>query len=220
MKKIVIVGSSGHAKVIIDIVHREGKYKIVGLLDRFRKVGEETLGYKILGKEENIAELMKSHALEGVFVAIGDNFYRAKSATLIRGLCPSLPFVSVIHPGAIIGESVSVGAGSAVMAGVCIASCVSIGKFCILNTNSSIDHDSTLGDYGSLAPGVTTGGKCQIGQYSAIGVGAILTSGACVGEHTIVGAGSLVLKPVDSFVTAYGVPARMVSNRKAGDRYL
>lgn len=33
MDNIVIIGSSGHAKVIIDIVQQEGKYNIAGLLD-------------------------------------------------------------------------------------------------------------------------------------------------------------------------------------------
>ena len=44
MDNIIIIGSSGHAKVIIDIVQQEGKYNIVGLVDRFRNIGEQTLG--------------------------------------------------------------------------------------------------------------------------------------------------------------------------------
>ena len=78
MDNIVIIGSSGHAKVIIDIVQQQGKYNIVGLLDRFRDVGEKTLGYPVLGKEEDLPELIKAHALKGAIVAIGDNFVRSK----------------------------------------------------------------------------------------------------------------------------------------------
>ncbi|MEY8214236.1 MAG: hypothetical protein RPR97_07095 [Colwellia sp.] len=57
MEDIIIIGSSGHAKVVIDVVQQEGKYHIVGLIDRFRKIDEETLGYKVLGKEEDLPEL-------------------------------------------------------------------------------------------------------------------------------------------------------------------
>jgi len=47
-QNIIIVGSSGHAKVIIDIIEKEGKYNIIGLLDAFKKVGESAFGYKML----------------------------------------------------------------------------------------------------------------------------------------------------------------------------
>ena len=41
MDNIVVIGSSGHAKVIIDIVEQEGRYRITGLLDRYRGLAEE-----------------------------------------------------------------------------------------------------------------------------------------------------------------------------------
>lgn len=220
MDNIVIIGSSGHAKVIIDIVQQEKKYNIVGLLDRFRDVGEKTLGYPVLGKEEDLPELMKTHALNGAIVAIGDNFVRSKVAERVQKICPDLPFVSAIHPKASIAMEVSIGEGSVVMAGVSINPYSSVGRFCILNTNSSLDHDSILEDFASLAPGATTGGNCRIGQYSAISIGAVLIQGVRVGEHTVIGAASLVMKPIGSFVVAYGTPARTIRDRKQGDKYL
>ena len=46
--KILIFGASGHAKVIIDVIEKEAKYEIVGLIDPNKDEGEEILGYKIL----------------------------------------------------------------------------------------------------------------------------------------------------------------------------
>ena len=220
MDNIVIIGSSGHAKVIIDIVQQEGKFNVAGLLDRFRDVGEKTLGYPVLGKEEDLPELIKAHDLKGAIVAIGDNFVRSKVAARIEEISPDLPFVSAIHPKTSIAMDVSIGEGTVVMAGVSINPCSSVGRFCILNTNSSLDHDSILEDFASLAPGATTGGNCRIGQYSAVSIGAVLIHGIRVGEHTVVGAGSLVMKSIESFVIAYGTPARAIRNRKQGDKYL
>jgi sugar O-acyltransferase (sialic acid O-acetyltransferase NeuD family) len=220
MDNIVLIGSSGHAKVIIDIVQQEGKYNITGLLDRFRDVGEKTIGYPVLGQEEDLPELMKAHALEGAIVAIGDNYVRSKVAARIKELCPDLPFVSAIHPSASIATEVSLGDGTVVMAGVSINPCCSIGRFCILNTNSSLDHDSVMEDFASLAPGATTGGNCRIGQYSAISIGAVLSNGIHIGEQTVIGSGSLVTKSIESFVVAYGSPAKAIRNRKPGDKYL
>jgi len=220
MDNIVIIGSSGHAKVIIDIVQQQGKYNIVGLLDRFRDVGEKTLGYPVLGKEEDLPELKKAHGLKGAIVAIGDNFVRSKVATRIKEIVPDLPFVSAIHPKASIAIDVSIGEGTVVMTGVSINTCSSVGRFCILNTNSSLDHDSILEDFASLAPGATTGGNCRVGQYSAVSIGAVLIHGIHVGEHTVIGAASLVMKSIGSFVVAYGTPARAIRNRERGDKYL
>lgn len=220
MKNIAIVGSSGHAKVIIDIVEREGKYKISGLLDQFRKVGEQTLGYEILGQEEDLPRLTKYQSIEGAIVAIGDNFVRSRMAARIAELCPDLCFVSAIHPKAIIARDVSIGEGTVIMAGVSVSPCCSIGRHCILNTNSSLDHDSSMEHFSSLAPRATTGGKCRIGEHSAISIGAILIDGVQVGEHTVIGAGSVVLRNIDPYKVAYGTPARVVRERKAGDKYL
>ncbi len=220
MDNIVIIGSSGHAKVIIDIVEQEGRHRIAGLLDRCRKVGGQTLGYRVLGQEEDLPQLTTRHTLTGAIVAIGDNFIRSKVVAHVREVCPDIPWVTAIHPKACIAKDVSVGEGSVVMAGVTINPCCSIGRFCILNTNSSLDHDSVMEDFSSLAPCVATGGNCRIGGYSAVGIGAVLIHGIHIGEHTVIGAGSTALKNVDSFKVAYGTPAKVIRDRKPGDRYL
>lgn len=217
---IVIIGSSGHAKVIIDIVQKEGKYNIVGLVDSYRKAGEKTLGYEILGDETKLVDLTSTYCLQGALVAIGDNYIRSKLVSRIQELTPRLPFVCAVHPRATIAADASIGEGTVVMAGATINPCSSIGRFCILNTNSALDHDSIMDDFSSLAPGVTTGGNCRIGKYSAVCAGAVLIHGVHVGEHSVVGAASLVLQPIGSFVVAYGVPAKTIRDRVPGAKYL
>ena len=220
MQNIVIVGSSGHAKVVIDVVEQEGRYRIAGLLDRYRKTGEETLGYPVLGREEDLPKLVESHGVNGVLVAIGDNFIRSMVAARVGDICPTLPAVNAIHPNASIGKEVSIGDGTVIMAGVVVNASCSIGRFCILNTNASLDHDSVMEDFSSLAPRATTGGYCRIGNHSAVSIGAVLTYGVHIGEHSVIGAGSTVLRHLKSFRVAYGTPAEEVRRRHMGDRYL
>jgi sugar O-acyltransferase (sialic acid O-acetyltransferase NeuD family) len=220
VEKIVIVGSSGHAKVVIDIVEHGGRYAIVGLIDRFRTIGEQTLGYEVLGSEEVLPQLMKDRSLVGAIIAIGDNFIRAKVAMSISEMCPALCFVRAVHPRASIARDVTIGEGSVIMAGVSVNPSCSIGNHCILNTNSSLDHDSVMEEFSSLGPGATTGGNCHVGAYSAISIKATLLHEVQIGRHTIVGAGATVLKNLDSFKVAYGTPARVVRERREGERYL
>jgi sugar O-acyltransferase (sialic acid O-acetyltransferase NeuD family) len=220
MEQIVIVGSSGHAKVVIDIVERLGRFTIAGLVDGFKAVGEKTLGYPVLGSEADLPRLIESHGLQGCLVAIGDNAVRARMAAGIAASCPDLPFLTVVHPSAIVGRDVDIGPGTVVMAGVTINPSCKIGKLCILNTMASLDHDSRMDDFSSLAPGVITGGNCHIGTHSAIGIGAIVRHGITVGDHTVIGAGSTVVSDIGGHCVAYGVPARAIRKRSEGEQYL
>lgn len=220
MEKIVLIGSSGHAKVIVDIVEKQARYKIVGFIDSFRPLGAQTLGYEIIGNEADLPGLISKHDIDGAIVAIGDNAVREEVATRIAMLCPCLAFVSAIHPAAVIGSDVSIGAGTVIMAGAVVNPGCQIGDFCIVNTKASLDHDSTMQDFSSLAPGVTTGGNCQVGRYSAVGIGASLRHGVHVGEHAVVGGQSMVLDDVQSYTVAYGSPAKAVRSRRRGEKYL
>ena len=95
-----------------------------------------------------------------------------------------------------------------------------MGAFCILNNNSSLDHDSKMLDYSSLAPGVSIGGNVQIGLFTAVSLGAKVIHGIIIGEHTIIGAGSIVLKNIPKYVIAYGTPAKVIRDRIVGEKYL
>ncbi len=220
MDNIVIVGASGHAKVVIDIVEREAKHHIAGLIDTQRAIGEVVLGYPVIGREADLPELTRQHQLGGVLIAIGDNFVRSQVTERIAQLCPQLPIVSAIHPGASIARDVSIGAGTVIMAGACVNPCVTISRGCILNTLASLDHDSVMEDFSSLAPRVATGGNCRIGVCSAICIGAVLSHGVHIGEHTVVGAGSTVLHSVPSYAVTFGTPAKVDRTRQPGEKYL
>ncbi len=220
MKKIFVIGSSGHAKVVIDIIEQEGKHEIIGLLSRDQAAGEFVYGYEILGKEAELNSLLKKHPAEGYIIAVGDNATRAKVAIFFEENYPQLEALSAIHPSAILGRDVTIGAGTVVMAGAVINPSSQIGQYCIINTRASLDHDCILGNFASLAPGVTTGGACQIGEYSAIGIGATILHGVQIGEQTVIGANALVNKNIPPFSVAYGSPAQIIRQRKAGERYL
>ena len=89
-----------------------------------------------------------------------------------------------------------------------------------MNTRASLDHHGVLGDYASLAPGVTVGGDVSIGEGGAVAIGATVLHGRSIGDWSVVGAGATVIDDVPDGVVAYGTPARVVREREPGDRYL
>lgn len=220
MQNIVIVGSSGHAKVIIDIIEKQGVFHIPGLIDDLKPKGEVCFGYPILGAQKDLPAIVESLAVIGAIVAIGDNWVRAQTVSTIRQALPGFQFVTAIHPSAQIARGVSMGAGTVVMAGAVINSDSRIGEHCIINTRASVDHDNRIGDFVTIAPGAITGGNVTIGDYSVLALGAKIIHNIKIGEHTVIGAGSTVLKDIPANVVAFGAPAKIRRPRVAREKYL
>ncbi len=66
MNNIIIFGASGHAKVVIDIVEKERKYKIAGIVEKINSYEcHDIFGYKILGTDEDVPTLISKHSIVG-----------------------------------------------------------------------------------------------------------------------------------------------------------
>ncbi len=219
-KKVVIIGASGHAKVIIDIFEKQGEYTVLGLLDKAKYAGTPFFGYEILGQDKDIPSLLQKHPGCHFFVAIGDNWERKLVQDNITSLFPEIQFTSAIHPYAQIGKNVKIGQGVAIMAGVIINSDTFIEDFTILNTRVAVDHDNHIHPFASIGPGATLGGNVSIGAHSIVGMGAVIKHGCHIGQHSLVGAGALVLQGFADYDVLYGNPARFIRKREEGETYL
>ncbi|HPD65028.1 MAG TPA: acetyltransferase [Bacteroidia bacterium] len=220
MKKIVIIGSSGHARVVIDIIEKQNEFEIVGLIDSFRKVNEKTYDYKILGNENDLPALTSKLGLYGCIVAIGDNWNRKIMVEKVQNLKTGLNFISAVHPSVQIGKEVEIGEGTVVMAGAIINSGSKIKNHVIINTQASIDHDCYIDDFAGISPGAVLGGYVKVGKFSVIALGSTVLNKIEVGDHSIVGAGSLLLKNLGDNEIAYGIPAKFIRKREIGEKYL
>lgn len=220
MKNVIIIGASGHAKVIIDILEQVGGHNIVGLVDSFKDRTHSIFGYQVLGTEDDLPQLIKTHNIEAGIIAIGDNYSRHWIHQKITSLAPGFQYISAIHPSCIIGKEVSIGSGVVMLPGVVVNADAKIGNQCIINTKSSVGHESIMEDFSSLSPGVTIGGNVRIGYCSAICLGVNVIESISIGNHSVIGAGSLVNKPIDDQVLAYGTPAKPIRFREKNEPYL
>ncbi|MPN11845.1 UDP-N-acetylbacillosamine N-acetyltransferase [bioreactor metagenome] len=96
------------------------------------------------------------------------------------------------------------------MAGVVINSSTRIGKGCIINTNSSIDHDNILGDYVHISPGSCIAGTVSIDNACWLGTGSVISNNINICGNCIIGAGAVVVKNITESGTYIGVPARRI----------
>ena len=215
MSRIVVVGGSDQGRQTIDVIEAGGVHTVVAVLDPGLTVGSQVGGYPVIDPAG-----VDAVGADGFVVAVGDNSVRAAAIARVRDDRPDLALVSAIHPTAVIARDAVVGAGALVMAGVVVSNGCVVGEGVLMGTNASIDHDCVVGDHASLAPGAVTGGNVHIGASTAVGLGASVIHEVTIGAHTVIGAGAVVLDDVPDHVVAFGVPARVVRARTAGEPYL
>lgn len=220
MKNIIIFGASGHGSVVLDIIESEGQFQPVGFIDSYKRKGIVIHGYEIIGNEYDLPFLIEKLNIYGGIVAIGDNWSRKIMVNRILKIVPRFHFINAIHPAAVIGKNVQIGQGTVIVPGTIVNANAQIGDHCILNTSSSLGHDSILSDFSSLAPRVCTGGALNLGVCSAISMGASVIENITIGKHSVVGAGALVLNDVPDYVVAFGSPAKVMRQRRIDDPYL
>lgn len=211
---LVVIGAGGHAVSVSNVAHSAG-FEIKYYVDR-KWDGRILPGGNILDDIDSISNIDQYDFC----IAIGDNAVREQVHSNLLNRYSTLTFPALIHSSAIIADSVAVGDGTIVMPGVIVGPNTMIGKFCILNSGSSIDHECTMQDYSSLAPGAITGGSVSIGARSAISIGAVVKHGLTIGNDCVLGAHSYLNRDLRHNQLAYGSPARIVRSRDVGDPYL
>lgn len=195
MDRLLIIGASGHGKVIADIARLNG-YNSIAFLDDDPEL-TECEGYPVIGKCKDAPE-------GDIFVAIGNAVTRRAFVELYSDREQPV----LIHPDAVIADRVSIGKGTAVMAGVVINPGTTIGEGCIINTCSSVDHDCNIGDYAHISVGSHISGTVDIGCNTWIGAGSTVINNIEICNDVLLGAGSVVVKDIDKPGKYYGVPAR------------
>ena len=194
-----VIGLGGHAKVVIAALRASGFEVAAAWDDDPARIGSAVLGVRVSG--------MTAECPRGALavLAIGSNSVRRKIAAQLN-----LRYATVVHPTAIVHESVALGAGTVVFAGAVIQPDTRIGEHVIVNTAASIDHDCDIGDFAHVAPGVRLAGTVTLGEGAFLGIGSSAVPGACVGDWAVVGAGGVVIHPVEAGVTAVGCPAKPI----------
>ena len=203
---VIVYGAGGHSKVVIDILERTQKYDIVGVVDDDpARKGHDFCGYHLLG---DIEYLLEHGSKTGVVLAIGDNKTRERLARRLGPL--GFKFITAIHPTAVVGRDVKLGAGTVLMANVAVNPGAVLGEHVIVNTGATIDHDCVIGDFAHISPGVHLGGHVSVGPGTHIGIGASVIDEVAIGANSTIGAGAAVIEDVPAGVIAVGVPARVI----------
>jgi sugar O-acyltransferase (sialic acid O-acetyltransferase NeuD family) len=213
--QVVLFGASKHARVVADIARCAG-CEVIALVDEDR----DKPAFAGIPIVHDVAQAVRRYQAVRWCVGIGDNHNREQVVERLLAMHPTLAFIKLVHPSAVIADDAQVAEGTVVMAGAVVNPGSRIGRHCIINTGACIDHDNVLEDFSSAAPGAVTGGNVRVGRASAVCIGASVRHGVTIGSNTVVGAGAVVLRDLPPSCVAYGVPCRVVRSRQPGEPYL
>ncbi len=200
-KDVIIIGASGHAKVIADIVIKNNDTLLGFLDDNEEIVGKNIIGnYSVLGNIKKIKEYENKDVF--FIIGIGNNEIRKNIAEKYN-----IKYYTAIHISAQIGLDVVIEEGTVVMANVVINSSAKIGKHVIINTAAIIEHDNIIKDFVHISPNASLGGTVEIGELTHIGIGSVIKNNINITGNSKIGAGAVVVKDIKDEGIYIGVPA-------------
>ncbi|MEH7019915.1 acetyltransferase [Priestia megaterium] len=202
MAKLLILGAGGHGKVVSEIAQLMNQWEKISFLDDREDISE-VLGIPIVGKLADLAALRSEY--EYAFVAIGSNTARLQWGRKLIQQDFKIPIL--IHPSSTVSVKSSIEEGTVIMAGAIINPDARIGRSCIINTASTIDHDCLLQDGVHTSPGAHLGGTVKVGERTWICIGATIINNINIGCDSVIAAGAVVTKDVPSNALVAGIPA-------------
>lgn len=199
-QNMIIYGAGGHAKIIISIL-KATRIEIDGIFDD--DLSKDKLSGIEIQHHYNYTILPKKKLI----IAIGNNMIRRNISERINH-----QFGNIIHPSAIVDQSVKISEGTCVMHNAVIQADTTIGKHVIINTSASIDHDCIIEDFVHIAPGVVLAGGVRIAENTLVGIGSFIAPGITIGKNCLISIGSVVTKNIPDGVTVRGNPARIITH--------
>lgn len=211
---VIILGASGNAHDVLDAIEARNangeRWRVIGILDDVRPIGDDFFGHSILGALRDAAKFSEALFLN----AIGsDKTFRQRPALVEATGLPTECFATVLHPNSSISGSAALGRGVTVSAGVVIGSGCVIGDHVTICAGAIIGHDAILGEHCVLAPASVISGGVRVGANCYIGANAVVRQQLRIGARALIGMGATVIRDVPPEAVMIGNPARPLRKR-------
>ena len=193
MRRVVILGASGHAHVISDIISACGDTVEAFLDDNI----------SIVDVAGSISEYERYEDCEFV-IGIGNMAVREKLSNL------PVKWYTAIHPTAVVSPKTVIGEGTVIMPNAVVNSGTVIGKHTIINTGAIVEHDNVIEDFVHVSVGAKLGGTVQVGKATWIGIGATVSNNIKICSNCMIGAGAVVVKNIEIKGKYIGIPAKNI----------
>ncbi|BDR99169.1 sialic acid synthase [Proteus mirabilis] len=211
-KPVIIVGGGGHASVLADILHSQGRKILSAICPddiRVRAV------FKNLPHLIHDHEIKKFHPdevllINGIGILPNSNL-RAKVNSYFVSL--GYKFDSVIADSAIVSNYATLHTGVQILPRAVIQAGAIIKDNTIINTGAIVEHDCIIGCNNHIAPASTICGEVTTFDDVFIGANATLIQGISIAQGSIIGAGAIVTQNILFSGTCYPSPSTVKTNK-------
>lgn len=207
---IVLICGGGHCVASIDVIEKENKYAIAGIVDTRQKIGKKVLGYRIMASDDELPSLARKYKYFLITSAPIKTLDKKRMLfNEIKRHGVRLPVI--ISPYAYVSRRAEIGEGTMIMHGAYVNAGARIGANCIINTGALVEHDCVIGDHCNISTLAVVNGECRVGDQTFVGSGSVIINGITIAGKTIIGAGSVVIRPIAKEGGVYaGNPAREI----------
>ena len=185
---LILFGPGGHAHSCIDVIEQLDSFKIAGLISAGEGLQNECMGYRIIGKDNDLPELAKQY--EHALITVGQiESARVRERIYNQALALGFKFPTIISGSAHVARGALVGDGTIVMHGAIVNANAKVGNNCIINTKALIEHDATVADHCHISTGAIINGAASVGSGSFVGSGSVIKQGIVLGSRCVIGMG-------------------------------
>jgi sugar O-acyltransferase (sialic acid O-acetyltransferase NeuD family) len=210
MENPVMIFGANHLGRAAKEIFETNNVVVYGFLDGNKKLhNTEVDEVVVLGDTDDDGFLKLIGKKCEAFVAADDNKLRKSLVKMIQEVRHMQP-VNAIHSKSVISEKAILGHGNFIDCNVYLAPGSKVGSHCILNTQTSIGVEASLGDFVQVGAGSSINAGVTIEDEVFIGSGVTIVSGVTVGKGARIGAGSVVIAPIKAGDTVFGNPAKVV----------
>ncbi|MCW8954538.1 MAG: acetyltransferase [Sulfurimonas sp.] len=189
-EKILLIGGGGHCRSVIDVIELEDKYTIAGIIDKKELIGQEILGYKVIGCDDDLEELFQKYKYAVITIGhIKSNLLRVKLFNILKGIGYDLPLI--VSPLAYVSKHSTIDEGTVIMHQALINSNVKVGKNCIINSKALIEHDSIIEDNCHISTASVINGDVKVEEGTFFGSNATSKEAIVIEKSSFIKAGSL-----------------------------
>lgn len=209
MSRLIVVGSGGHASVLVSIARRDGVGDLAGYVDGVDRAEWQGLAY--LGTD--VAVSPGCRLLFGVGLVLNAH---ARWQLYTGHRAAGAPAILLISSRASVASEAQLGAGTVVLDLAAVNAGARLGEACIVNTGAVVEHSVQLGDNVHVAPHATICGDVSIGDHCLIGAAATVLPGLRLASGIVVGAGAVVTRDLVAPGIYAGAPAVRTTERSPG----
>jgi len=208
MKKILIIGSGEHAKIVIENILDQNIYKPFGMVSFNKKDKNKSYyGCKVVCDYKNLESFLRKQKKEKLFFFIGVGTLKGNMsvrAKIFKDVNKYLKPLNIINPKSHVSKFSKIGKGNLIEAFVKISAGATIGNNCVIESHSSVHHDQKIGNNVFIATNVAFAGS-SIGDNSLICDGAVISFKKKIGRNCVVSDGSVVTDNIKSNTFFYSV---------------